>query len=214
MHENRTDQVRCCPRSENRNPWSIPHVQDSYVRPAWHGCEGPLDLHPLRYTANVAKSDAGSRFVDGHFRKPPGRPIQFECRALQMERSERPMSRHLHQPSSIRALIAKPNVSVVCEMLWPIFYPFCERKHCLDWRANETFIDRHHRPSMRQRSELDGTSVLPHDQCTGIQLVVTRKPRRRCALGLSATASSTVSDSSPGVKPRNTETTPSWRLTA
>ena len=41
------------------------------------------------------------------------------------------------------------------------------------------------------------------------QLVVTLKPRRRRANGLHAIASCTVSDSSVGVKPRITETTPS-----
>ena len=55
--------------------------------------------------------------------------------------------------------------------------------------------------------------LLRH-QCTGAQLVVTRKPRRRRATGLRAIASCTVSTSSSGVKPRITETTPSWRLTA
>src|SRR5438045_9447540 len=96
-------------------------------------------------------------------------------------------------------------------MLWPTFNPCCQLKNRWERSANQPLIDRRHRASEWHRSEIDGLRTLPHCHRTGVQLVVTRKPRRRCAVGLRATASCTVSTSSRGVKPRITETTPSWR---
>src|SRR5439155_1310973 len=100
------------------------------------------------------------------------------------------------------------------EMRGPILNSARYLKHRIDRGTHESLVDSFHWTSERHRPQVQRACELLRHQCTGAQLVVTRKPRRRRATGLRAIASCTVSTSSSGVKPRITETTPSWRLTA
>ena len=190
-------------------------MHNSYVRAARSGGKRPFDVHPLCNTPDMSKSDRGSFAVDGHLRKPPGRPVDPQQRSpRRADDVKRSKCRHLHQSPSVGPSLAKAHVPVMREMRRPRFHISRQLEQRVDRCPNELLVHRFHCASERHRAELERTGELSSHRAAGAQLVVILNPRRWCTTGFRAIASLTVPASSSGVKPRSTETTPSWRLTA
>ena len=190
-------------------------MHDSYVRAAGSRGKRPFDLHLLCNTPDMSKADRGSFAVHRHLRKPPGRPVDPQQRAPRsaddVKRSE---CGHLYQSPTVGPSLAEAHVPVVGEMRRPRFHISRQLEQRVDRSTNEFLVHRFHWASDRHRAELERTSGLSSHRAVGAQLAVILNPRRWCTTGFRAIASLTVPASSSGVKPRSTETTPSWRLTA
>src|SRR5512132_776390 len=212
VHEHRPDQMHRRPISDHRDSRPVPDVYNLHLRSFSALSEGPLHFHSLRNTLNVPKADRGLRPVHGHLREPPCGPVEPPRTFRRVDYCKRPVRGHLYYSTAVGLPLAKSHISVVREMCRPVFHLARNIESDLNRSANESLVHDFHPPSKRQRSKLQSTSGMFRHRCTGAQLVVTRNPRRRRATGLRATASYTVSASSCGVKPRITETTPSWRL--
>jgi hypothetical protein len=162
----------------------------------------------------MSESDRWFSWINCHLRKPPGGPVETNRPVPGVRQLKWPVRGHLHQSSAIRSLGAELHVSIVWEMRRPMLHLTCQFEDLRHWCANESFVYGFHRPSDGHRAELERLWELRGHGSTGPQLVVTRNPRRRWAIGSCPTASVTVARSSSAVNPLMTETTPSWRLTA
>src|SRR6185436_1798365 len=186
-------------------------MHNSYVRSGGSGVERPLHLHAFGNTLDMPESDRSFSLVDRHLGEPPGGPIQG---AQTLSHNEWPVRRHLDNAAAVRLPVAESHVPVVGQMSGPSLHLGGQLEHLFCRRVNELRIDLLHRKAERHRSELKRVRKISFHRRTGVQLAVTLNPRRRRVPGRRATAFSTVSASSVVVKPRITETTPSWRLTA
>ena len=95
----------------------------------------------------------------------------------------------------------------------PLFYLRGDLKDVLDSSGNDSLIHRPEASAFGHRAELDQMIAHAHVLPRGCQLAVRRKPIRRVTCAGAPTALSIVRRSSLAVKPRKTESTPSWRVT-
>src|SRR3954465_3185901 len=179
-------------------------MQDSYVRARGRRRERPFDFHSRRNTPDMPKAYRGRRLSHRHLRQPPRGPVDSQTG----REGEGSVGRHFHHAPSVRAPLAESYVSIMRKMCRPLFHSARYLENRFARSADQSLVHDLHRPAERHRTEYEGSRRVTRHRCTGRQLAVTRNARRLCATGRSATACWTVSESSLGVKPRITETTP------
>jgi hypothetical protein len=157
----------------------IPQMQDSYVSSTWRRGKRPFDFHALRNTPDMTESDRRFSCIDRHLGEPPGGPVDLNRPAPRVRQPKRAVRGHLYQSSAIRLVGAELHVSIVREIIRPMFHLSCQFKNLCHRCANELFVYGFHRASDRHWAELERMWVLGRHLSTGTQLVVTRNPRRR-----------------------------------
>ena len=210
MHEHGSDDTARRDVTNHRPRRSVPHVHDANERPIANRSEGPFNIHSLRDPANVPESNGRrlrrTRSNDRHERLPPRWPVG---------RAEWPVRGHLHGAAAIRSTLGEADIAVMREVLRPALDIRGQREDHRERRMHEMLIDRRHPTIGRHGTErVRRTIHRRHAALDGRHDAVKRNPSRRRIVGVTPTALRTMLASSPRVKPRSTDTTPSCRVTA
>jgi hypothetical protein len=179
VYEYRSYHMNRRPGSHHGHRRPIPQMQDSYVSSAWRRGKRPFDFHALRNTPDMAESDRRFSWIDSHFGKPPGGPVDPNLTVPRIRQLKGAVRGHLYQSPAIRSARAELHVSIVREIIRPMLHLSCQFKDLCHRCANEFFVYGFHRASERHRAELERMWELGRHLSTGVQLVVTRNPRRR-----------------------------------